>query len=335
MEVKVGALILVSLALLAGFVVVMGGMSLEPTYRVYVDFDNPGGLQSGAPIRISGVKVGRVTAIEFRGGKTDPKTNEPEPPIRVVAQIENQYKDAIRENSRWFVTSQGVLGEMFLAIEPGAYDKPVLADGAVVQGISPPRLDLLLSESYELLHKAYLGVSSNEEKISEVFDGLHKTLKGTGHFFEANQAKIDGIVGNVESLSSEVRETVAAARDRYVDGPQPTRIMNNVERITGSVNQDLPPLLEEARGLTKDASTLTRALAADDQIERYRQITRDAQDTMAMAKLTATDVQGVVAHVRRGQGTVGALVMDEALYDDLQEMLRDLKHNPWKFFWRQ
>ena len=82
MEVKVGALILVSLALLAGFVVVMGGMSLEPTYRVYVDFDNPGGLQSGAPIRISGVKVGRVTAIEFRGGKTDPKTNEPEPPIR-------------------------------------------------------------------------------------------------------------------------------------------------------------------------------------------------------------------------------------------------------------
>jgi phospholipid/cholesterol/gamma-HCH transport system substrate-binding protein len=27
--------------------------------------------------------------------------------------------------------------------------------------------------------------------------------------------------------------------------------------------------------------------------------------------------------------------MDEALYDDLQEMLRDLKHNPWKFFWKQ
>lgn len=335
MEVKVGALILVSLALLAGFVVVMGGMSLEPTYRVFVDFDNPGGLQSGAPIRISGVKVGRVTAIEFRGGKIDPKTNEPEPPIRVVAQIENQYKDAIRENSRWFVTSQGVLGEMFLAIEPGAYDKPVLADGAIVQGISPPRLDLLLSESYELLHKAYLGISGNEEKISEVFDGLHKTLKGTGHFFEANQNKLDGIVSNVENLSNDVRETVAAARDRYVDGPQPTRIMNNVERITGSLNQELPPLLEETRGLTKDARTLTQALAADDQIERYRQITRDAQDTMAMAKLTATDAHGLVAHVRRGEGTVGALVMDEAIYDDLQEMLRDLKHNPWKFFWRQ
>jgi phospholipid/cholesterol/gamma-HCH transport system substrate-binding protein len=27
--------------------------------------------------------------------------------------------------------------------------------------------------------------------------------------------------------------------------------------------------------------------------------------------------------------------MDEELYDDLQELVRDLKHNPWKFFWRE
>src|SRR5690606_5955148 len=228
MEVKVGALIIISLALLAGFVVVMGGLSLEPTFRVYVDFDNPGGLQSGAPIRISGVKVGRVTAIQFRGGQIDPKTKQPEPPIRVVAQIEQQYSQAIRENSRWFVTSQGVLGEMFLAIEPGGYDRPVLKDGAVVQGISPPRLDLLLSESYELLHKAYLGISGNEQKIAEVFDGLHKTLNGTGRFFETNQSKLDRIVDNVEALSLDARTTVAAARERYVDGPQVTRIFNNV-----------------------------------------------------------------------------------------------------------
>jgi phospholipid/cholesterol/gamma-HCH transport system substrate-binding protein len=28
-------------------------------------------------------------------------------------------------------------------------------------------------------------------------------------------------------------------------------------------------------------------------------------------------------------------VMDEAIYDDVQEMVRDLKHNPWKFLWRE
>ena len=39
--------------------------------------------------------------------------------------------------------------------------------------------------------------------------------------------------------------------------------------------------------------------------------------------------------VKQGRGTAGALVMDEALYDDLQELARDLKHNPWKFLWRE
>ena len=40
----------VSLGILAAFVLVMGGLSFEKTYTVYVDFDNPGGLQTGAPV---------------------------------------------------------------------------------------------------------------------------------------------------------------------------------------------------------------------------------------------------------------------------------------------
>jgi phospholipid/cholesterol/gamma-HCH transport system substrate-binding protein len=98
--------------------------------------------------------------------------------------------------------------------------------------------------------------------------------------------------------------------------------------------EDTREVAQDAKAVAKDAKALTAALAADDQLARYRRITADVQDTMAMAKLTATEAQSVLAHVRRGEGTVGALVMDEAIYDDLQEMLRDLKHNPWKFFWR-
>jgi phospholipid/cholesterol/gamma-HCH transport system substrate-binding protein len=42
-----------------------------------------------------------------------------------------------------------------------------------------------------------------------------------------------------------------------------------------------------------------------------------------------------VAHIKKGDGSVGNLVMSEQLYDDLQELVRDLKHNPWKFFWKE
>jgi phospholipid/cholesterol/gamma-HCH transport system substrate-binding protein len=211
----------------------------------------------------------------------------------------------------------------------------MLRDGAVVHGISPPRLDLLLSESYELLHKAYLGIAKNEDQIAETFDGLHKTLTGTGQFLHRNQGKLDEIVNNVETLSGEASETMTAARERYVDGPQVTRIMNNVERVTATLNQELPPLLEDTRALAKDGRALGATLASKEQLARYEKLTEDATRAATLAKLTASEAQRLVAHVRRGEGTVGALVMDEAIYDDLQEMLRDLKHNPWKFFWRQ
>lgn len=334
-ELKVGILILVALGMLAGFVIVMGGISFESTYTVYVDFDNPGGLKAGAPVRISGVKVGRVTAVEFRGGKIDTKTRVREPLIRVVAQLDSDYKNAIFENSRWFVTTQGVLGELFLAVDPGTPDQPVLKDGAVVQGISPPRLDLLLSETYELLHQAYVGITENKQKISETFDGLHRTLKGSGDFFERNGPKLDQMADNVESLTTDARQTLAAARQKYVDNPQIDRILNHAERVSRTADENLGPLLEDSRKAAHDAAKVSEALASDDQLQHYRQITKDVGDTAMRARLVARDAQDVMTHVKRGQGTVGALVMDEAVYDDLQELLRDLKHNPWKFFWRE
>jgi phospholipid/cholesterol/gamma-HCH transport system substrate-binding protein len=334
-EVKVGALILMALALLAGFIVVMGGLTLEPTLTIYVDFENPGALQAGAPVRMAGMQIGRVSEVHFRGGQVDPTTQEPVPPIRVVARIEQRYQQALRANSRWYVTTNGVLGEQFLAVEPGTSEHPVLWDGAIVTGVSPPRLDLLLSEGYELLHKAYVGISRNEGKIGETFDGLHATLKGTGDFFRNNREKIDAIVGNTESLTLEANDTLREARERYVTGPQVGRILNNVERATGTLDRELPPLVRDTRAVLGDAKKLSSALAADDQVERYRQITRDLADASATAKVAVRDARDVVAHVKRGDGTLGALVMDEAIYDDLQEMLRDLKHNPWKFFWRE
>jgi phospholipid/cholesterol/gamma-HCH transport system substrate-binding protein len=334
-EMKVGALILVALGLLGAFVVVMGGLSFEPTVTIYVTFQNPGGLQSGAPVRISGVKVGRVSEIEFRGGMLDATTKQPEPPIRAVARIERKYQSAIHDNSRWFVTSQGVLGEMFLAIDPGSHDRPALPDGATVQGISPPRLDLLLSEGYELLHRAYMGVANNEQKIAETFDGLHRTLRASGNFFEKNSDKLDRIVDNVDKLTADASDTVKAARTRYIDGPQVTRIFNDVERSSKVLADNLPPIVEDGRQVLSDTKKITRKIATDEQLARLDGMTRDLADASRGAKALTQDAEGLMKHVKQGKGTVGALMMDEALYDDLQELVRDLKHNPWKFFWKE
>jgi len=160
------------------------------------------------------------------------KSGERQPLIRVVASLESQFKDSLYDNSKWFVTTQGVLGEVYLAVDPGTSDRAVLKDGSVVRGISPPRLDLLLSETYELLHRAYVGISENQQKISDTFDDLHRTLKGTGDFFEHNSQKLDHAVDDLQAMTAETRDALQAARQKYVDNPQITRIMGNAENVS-------------------------------------------------------------------------------------------------------
>ncbi len=317
-EIRVGALILVAVALIALFTVLMAGITFQPTYTVYVSFQNPGGLTTGAPVRISGVKVGRVSEIEFLGAlDRKPPPGQSDALIRVTAKIETRYANSIHDNARWFVTVQGVLGEMFLAVEPGSPDRPVLRDGAQVHGVSPPQLDLLLSESYELLHRAYRGLSDNEQKIAETFEGLHRTLGVTGGVIERNQDKIDHIIANADALSSGAVDTLKAARERYVDGPQVSRIMNNVEHGSEVMAHDVGPLV------------------SDEELAAVRSMTRDLGDAAKSAKSSAGDAQALLDRVKQGKGTAGALVRDEALYDDLSELVRDLKHNPWKLLWKQ
>ncbi len=334
MEMKVGGLIVATLVLLVGFIVLLGGLSLQPTFRIYVEFEDPGGLQSGAPIRISGVRVGRVTAIEFRGGETNAQ-GKPVAPIRVVADVEAIHKKAIHEDASFFVTAQGVLGEMHLAIEPGSHEKPLLKDGTTVTGVSPPRLDKLISESYELLHRGYKGVVDNEKKIGETFDGLHKTLSGTGQMFDKHEADIARLIEKLDRIASESEETLKAAREQYVEGARINRILARLDHTTRVLDENLEPILKDTRLLLEDGRKVSAFVSDDQQLQTIKDIAADSKATLATAKVAAQDMGEMVAHIKAGRGTAGALLMDEALFDDLQELMRDLKHNPWKIMWKE
>ena len=150
LELKVGALVLVSLGVLLGFIALLGGLSLSPGYRVYVDYDFSGNIHSGAPVKISGIRVGKVEDVRFMGGQLDTQSGR-RVQVRLVVRIEQRARAAIHQDARFFVNTQGVLGEQYLEIAPGSHDKPELQADAVVRGVDPPRTDLIIARLYEFL----------------------------------------------------------------------------------------------------------------------------------------------------------------------------------------
>jgi phospholipid/cholesterol/gamma-HCH transport system substrate-binding protein len=119
-----------------------------------------------------------------------------------------------------------------------------------------------------------------------------------------------------------------------VDGARVNRILARLDHITATLDQHLDPLLTDTRGVLSDGRTLTHFLAADEQLRTYRELSGQTLEILRLGKQTATDVRDIAGHVKAGRGTVGQLIMDEALFDDLQELVRDLKHNPWKIMWK-
>ena len=333
-EVKVGILILVSVGILAAFVLVMGGLNFEKTYTEYVDFDNPGGLQTGAPVRIAGVKVGKVQELAFRGGNVDPKTGR-RALVRVKISIEERVRDSVHDDAEFYVTTQGVLGEQFLAIEPGSPQRPVLAEGAIVKGIDPPRLDLFLAKAFELLDTTVTGIKNNRELISDIAVNTAGLLRGLNGTLTENRERINRIVANIEALTAESNTLVHDAKRNYVDNPKIARTIDNIDRITGEVQRDSGPMLKDAREALANLNRVSATVGDPEEQAKIKKTLQDVAELASRANGAAADAQAIVAHIKKGDGTVGALVMDEAVYDDVQEMVRDLKHNPWKFLWRE
>jgi phospholipid/cholesterol/gamma-HCH transport system substrate-binding protein len=333
-EVKVGALILVSVVILGAFMLIMGGLSFEKTYSVYVDFDNPGGLQTGAAVRIAGVKVGSVKTLEFMGGKIDPKTGR-RVLVRAQVAIEQRVKDAIHDDADFYVTTQGVLGEQFMAVEPGSVDRPILQEGATVKGIDPPRLDLFLAKAYELLDVTVNGIKNNRETLSEIATNTAGLLKGLNTVVTDNKERINRIVANVEDLTVEAKQLTHDARVNYVDNPRLMHTVETVDKLTTQIQADTGPLLKDAREALANLNRVSATVGDPQEQEKIRKTLQDVEQLAERANATVADTQAIVQHIKKGQGTVGALVMDEEVYDDMQELVRDLKHNPWKFLWRE
>jgi phospholipid/cholesterol/gamma-HCH transport system substrate-binding protein len=90
----------------------------EQGYELQARFDQIGTLKVRAPVSISGVQIGRVTAIEFDTQKLE---------AVVTMRIGAQY-DQIPNDSDASILTAGILGGQYIGLQPGGAED-YFADG--------------------------------------------------------------------------------------------------------------------------------------------------------------------------------------------------------------
>jgi len=130
--VLLGIVALVFLALRAGN---LSAFSFAPTYQVQAHFDNLGGLKIRAPIKSSGVVVGRVSAIHFDNQL-----------FQAVVTLDLEARYTFPEDSSASILTSGLLGEQYIGLTPGGEEKTLKQGGRIQYTQSAVVLEDLISK---------------------------------------------------------------------------------------------------------------------------------------------------------------------------------------------
>lgn len=175
-QTKVGLLFLGVVVLVIGFALAIGSFSpFSNSRELVVAYNFAGGLEVGSPVRVMGIKVGRVKSIDFKPSFKMPGTGE-EVQLLVTVAINKKAWPTIRKDSRYYINLAGVIGEKFLEITPGTSEAGPVQSGDVVRGEDPPRIDQLISQSYSLAGKILDLVDKNEGSVVHTIETMNRLV---------------------------------------------------------------------------------------------------------------------------------------------------------------
>lgn len=145
LETIMGAVVLAAAA--AFLYVIYSGSGIREDrggYTLTVRFDRGGSVLPGTDVRMSGVKIGAVTEQDFDAEM-----------YQAVVKINVRSDIKLPTDTSAIITSDGLLGNYYIKLEPGAADE-ILADGGEIT-YAQGALDLV-----ELINKFVVGGSSTE-----------------------------------------------------------------------------------------------------------------------------------------------------------------------------
>lgn len=244
-EAKVGALVTSTVVIALGFAWLLGFKNpfLDQNY-FYVSYNFAGGIDLGSHVRLSGIKVGKVEEIEFfspspnqqvsmkESGSADQDQGLAYTPVRLKISVRKAALPGIRKNSRFYINLAGLIGERYIEITPGTIDSQQLHPGDVVAGVDPPRIDQLISQSFNLAGKIQDLIDKNKGDITKSIELLYKLSNNLNKTLEkVDQSKIlsrdlANLITNLMEMTNDLREITK--NTRTTEGQKTLKLLHDI-----------------------------------------------------------------------------------------------------------
>jgi phospholipid/cholesterol/gamma-HCH transport system substrate-binding protein len=248
-------------------------------------------------------------------------------------------RDSIRPDAEFFINTAGVLGEQYLEIVPGHdWDHPPIAENTIIHGApwvhDPPRTDLVVARLYEVLDGVASVLRDDKDNIKHLLSNSANAVAEANQLLVDNRAKIGELIGNGADLAKEAKTTLTKVNAGLGDGRPVANLVADADQTLRTAQTTMTTLTPSAQALMTDATRVT-GIITEQRIDKAIDAADKAASAAGKAGGLIDNVNGMVTDLRAGKGTAGALLARDEVYSDLRELIRDLKRNPWKFFWKE
>lgn len=318
-EVRVGLMVIAGLVILVVGTIWMRGWRIGAEEREVVAwFREAGQLLSGNPVKLRGVPIGRVEDIALDDRSTG-----------VVVRMSIRSEVFLPEDPVVILSPESMFGDWQAEIYPRSrfpfYNYAVAPEPQMLPGYSLPDMSRLTAVADRIAENLAvitdrIDIAFTDETAVNIRQAIENIQEVTGRLtglVEAQGRTVEDLAEGLEMTTSTLNEAAASAGRTFaqiesaIAAGQITEIVNGVQRVTMQLD------------------TLASALSA---------VTNDLGGAVGSADSAFASLNAIVASLEAGEGTLGLLLQDTALYRELvltndlvQDLLEDFQRNPRKY----
>jgi phospholipid/cholesterol/gamma-HCH transport system substrate-binding protein len=329
-ELRVGLLVIVSLAILAFTAIVIGtGSPFSRTYQVKALMNDVNGLKPSAPVRVGGVEVGTVEEVDFAKGAGGM--------VEVTMRLDKRVQDRVTSESMANLGAVGLLGEKAVDITAAPGGTPIPEHGYVKAASEDPFKGLLTDAGESTAHlwrilarmdagEGLIGKALRDEELYDRMTDVAVRLQSVVDKLESPRGPL-GRLMNDEEMSRQLASSargIDAVVSRIEAGQGPLGALSRDEEMVREMKAITTSLGQVSSQLARGEGSLGKMLADD---ALYRNLTG-----------VSTRLDSVLTRVEKGDGSMGRFVSDPELYNnlngaakDLRLLLGDVRRDPQKY----
>lgn len=314
---RVGLLVLAAIGILILTIfAVSGDITLfrkKTTVRTFMS--NVDGLHKGAEVRLSGVKIGSVTNINFN--PQIPADEKAPDLIEIVMEINGKISEVeaiqrIRTDSIAVLKGAGVLGDNIIDISPGTTKGQAIQNNAVIKSYANKSVGDIINASKTAMDN--LNVIT--ENIKDVTANIKQGEGSIGRFLKDDTiyTNLNKTVLQTQALMESIRKGEGTA-GKIISDPALYNKANDLVTSFKATSEQLQVTLAEVQA---GKGTVGKLLKDEALYNR-------AQSLITKFEATADKLDATIAKVNRGEGTVGKLLHEEKLYEEFRESVAKIR----------